>query len=136
MRAPGFVDYLRLADFSSPLQLASPDGRRTLSLQVVSFGDEERLLLSQDVTDAARVEAMRRDFVANVSHELRTPMHAVLSFARLGLQRTAGGDGNNAKLALPLSRLEMRWLNQMKSLNSFYWLPLGLFKLKMKSNQN
>ena len=40
-------------------------GRRTLSLQIVSFGHEEHLLLSQDVTGATQVEAMRRDFVAN-----------------------------------------------------------------------
>jgi two-component system phosphate regulon sensor histidine kinase PhoR len=49
-------------------------------LQIVSFGDEEHLLLSQDVTGAARVEAMRRDFVANVSHELRTPLTVLAGF--------------------------------------------------------
>ncbi|MSQ62541.1 MAG: phosphate regulon sensor histidine kinase PhoR [Betaproteobacteria bacterium] len=54
--------------------------QRTLSLQIVSFGDEEHLLLSQDVTGAARVEAMRRDFVANVSHELRTPLTVLAGF--------------------------------------------------------
>ena len=59
---------------------AAPGGRRTLSLQIVSFGDEEHLLLSQDVTGAARVEAMRRDFVANVSHELRTPLTVLAGF--------------------------------------------------------
>jgi two-component system, OmpR family, phosphate regulon sensor histidine kinase PhoR len=80
VRAPEFVDYLRAGDFSEPVQLGAPGGRRTLSLQVVSFGDEEHLLLSQDVTGAARVEAMRRDFVANVSHELRTPLTVLAGF--------------------------------------------------------
>ncbi len=80
VRAPEFVEYLRVADFSEPVRLASPGGRRTLSLQIVSFGDEEHLLLSQDVTGAARVEAMRRDFVANVSHELRTPLTVLSGF--------------------------------------------------------
>ena len=47
---------------------------------MVSFGDEEHLLLSQDVTGAAQVEAMRRDFVANVSHELRTPLTVLAGF--------------------------------------------------------
>ncbi len=80
VRAPEFVDYLRVADFSEPVRLGSPGGRRTLSLQIVSFGDEDHLLLSQDVTGAARVEAMRRDFVANVSHELRTPLTVLAGF--------------------------------------------------------
>jgi two-component system phosphate regulon sensor histidine kinase PhoR len=80
VRAPEFVEYLRVADFSEPVRLGSPGGRRTLSLQMVSFGDEEHLLLSQDVTGAARVEAMRRDFVANVSHELRTPLTVLAGF--------------------------------------------------------
>ncbi|MEK6246096.1 MAG: phosphate regulon sensor histidine kinase PhoR [Pseudomonadota bacterium] len=80
VRAPEFVDYLRAADFSEPVRLGSPGGRRTLSLQIVSFGDEEHLLLSQDVTGAAQVEAMRRDFVANVSHELRTPLTVLAGF--------------------------------------------------------
>jgi two-component system phosphate regulon sensor histidine kinase PhoR len=80
VRAPEFVEYLRAGDFSEPVRLGIPGGRRTLALQVVSFGAEEHLLLSQDVTGAARVEAMRRDFVANVSHELRTPLTVLAGF--------------------------------------------------------
>jgi two-component system phosphate regulon sensor histidine kinase PhoR len=83
VRAPEFVDYMRVADFAEPVRIAAPGApgmRRTLSLQVVSFGDEEHLLLSQDVTGAAQVEAMRRDFVANVSHELRTPLTVLAGF--------------------------------------------------------
>ncbi|MFY9317459.1 MAG: phosphate regulon sensor histidine kinase PhoR [Burkholderiales bacterium] len=80
VRAPEFVEYLRVGDFAESVRLGAPGGRRTLSLQVVSFGDEEHLLLSQDVTGAARVEAMRRDFVANVSHELRTPLTVLAGF--------------------------------------------------------
>jgi two-component system phosphate regulon sensor histidine kinase PhoR len=80
VRAPEFVEYLRAADFSEPVRLGSPGSQRTLSLQIVSFGGDEHLLLSQDVTGAARVEAMRRDFVANVSHELRTPLTVLAGF--------------------------------------------------------
>ncbi len=35
------------------------------------------LLIVQDVSAIRRVDAMRRDFVANVSHELRTPLAAI-----------------------------------------------------------
>jgi two-component system phosphate regulon sensor histidine kinase PhoR len=37
-------------------------------------------MLARDVTQAERLEAMRRDFVANVSHELRTPLTVLVGF--------------------------------------------------------
>ena len=37
----------------------------------------EVLVLVEDITEAGRVEAARRDFVANVSHELKTPVGAL-----------------------------------------------------------
>lgn len=36
---------------------------------------------------AERADAAKSEFLANITHELRTPMHAILSFARLGLER-------------------------------------------------
>ncbi|MGH8706256.1 MAG: phosphate regulon sensor protein PhoR, partial [Burkholderiales bacterium] len=81
VREPGFVGYVRAGDFSQAVRLHSRGARaRTLALQIVSFGAEEMLLLSQDVTGAERLEAMRRDFVANVSHELRTPLTVLAGF--------------------------------------------------------
>jgi two-component system sensor histidine kinase SenX3 len=39
------------------------------------------VLLLQDLTEAHRVEAVRRDFVASVSHELKTPVGGLLLLA-------------------------------------------------------
>ena len=81
VREPEFVEYVAREDFSRPLRMQSGVApARTLSLQIVSFGQEEHLLISQDVTGAERVEAMRREFVANVSHELRTPLTVLSGF--------------------------------------------------------
>lgn len=43
--------------------------------------DGRVLLVLRDVTEARRVEAMRRDFVANASHELKTPVAAIQAAA-------------------------------------------------------
>jgi two-component system phosphate regulon sensor histidine kinase PhoR len=51
-----------------------------LSVQLVEYGDAQRLLLSRDITKIERLETMRRDFVANVSHELKTPLTVLAGF--------------------------------------------------------
>src|SRR5262245_18428948 len=81
VRSPEFIEYLRTADFDRPVrQPVQGVPGRILELQLVDFGPEEHLLLSQDVIGAERLEAMRRDFVANVSHELRTPLTVMAGF--------------------------------------------------------
>ncbi|HEY5862517.1 MAG TPA: phosphate regulon sensor histidine kinase PhoR, partial [Casimicrobiaceae bacterium] len=52
----------------------------TLSVQVVPFGIDERLLISRNITQVEAVARMRRDFIANVSHELKTPLTVVTGF--------------------------------------------------------
>ncbi|MCV2490395.1 ATP-binding protein [Geodermatophilus sp. YIM 151500] len=44
-------------------------------------GSAPVVLVLQDLTEARRVEAVRRDFVANVSHELKTPVGALALLA-------------------------------------------------------
>ena len=44
------------------------------------YGADSKLVLSQDLTERQRTEAMRRDFVANVSHEIRTPLTVLAGF--------------------------------------------------------
>jgi two-component system sensor histidine kinase SenX3 len=58
-------------------------GSGTVSLQVrVAPLDVGRILiLAEDRTEAQRVAAIRRDFVANVSHELKTPVGAIALLA-------------------------------------------------------
>ncbi len=46
--------------------------------RIARLGDGRHVtLLAEDVSEARRVDAVRRDFVANVSHELKTPVGAM-----------------------------------------------------------
>lgn len=82
MRQPEFVEYLAAKEFTSPLILRGTrqDSHMILSIKLISYGANKKLLISRDITHFERVENMRRDFVANVSHELRTPLTVVNGF--------------------------------------------------------
>jgi two-component system phosphate regulon sensor histidine kinase PhoR len=67
---------------------------RTLQVQAVRFpaGAAPRagtVAVFHDISELARLEEVRRDFVANASHELRTPLAAIRGFAETLL---AGGE--------------------------------------------
>ena len=79
VRQPEFVHYVASGDHSTPLELKTARDL-TLSVQLISYDESQRLLLSRDVTQAIRLETVRRDFIANVSHELRTPLTVFMGF--------------------------------------------------------
>jgi two-component system, OmpR family, phosphate regulon sensor histidine kinase PhoR len=80
VRSPTFVAYLQAGVFDEPVVFSTPGGDSTLSVIVSRYGDGMRLVLTQDITERERTEAMRRDFVANVSHEIRTPLTVLAGF--------------------------------------------------------
>jgi two-component system phosphate regulon sensor histidine kinase PhoR len=59
-------------------------GERTLAVTVERLrgvGEGGVVVVLHDVTERQRLEAMRRDFVAQISHELRTPVAAIQGYA-------------------------------------------------------
>lgn len=59
-------------------------GDRTLAVTVERLrgvGEGGVVVVLHDVTERQRLEAMRRDFVAQISHELRTPVAAIQGYA-------------------------------------------------------
>ncbi|MFZ1909414.1 MAG: phosphate regulon sensor histidine kinase PhoR, partial [Burkholderiales bacterium] len=80
VRQPDFVAYLERHEYLEPLTLHSARSDAALSVRVIEFGAEQKLLMSRDVTIEQRLETVRRDFVANVSHELKTPVTVLSGF--------------------------------------------------------
>ena len=79
VRQPEFSRYLRGPGGGSGLVVRLQDVERALALMVIPAGGQ-RLLLVRDVTREARLEAMRKDFVANASHELRSPLTVISGY--------------------------------------------------------
>ena len=60
---------------------------------MVEFEPARLILITRDITQRERVDAVRRDFIANVSHELRTPLTVVNGFLEtlIDAQSESGG---------------------------------------------
>ena len=105
IRHPSFTSYLKRGDYSEAVEIPSPiDESMHLSVRVVPYGKNQRLLSARDVTRIFRLEQMRRDFVGNVSHELRTPLTVITGYLEA---LTDGQDTDPEQVVASL--------NQMKS---------------------
>lgn len=72
---------------------------KCIKVQAFAYGDEQTLLLGQDLTELERTDQVRRDFVANVSHELRTPLTVLTGYTEL-LQDYAAAQAENLPQAV------------------------------------
>src|SRR3954467_7198579 len=101
VRQPDFVQYLHGGQYSLPVivRIDTPLERH-IAFQLISYGEDQRLLMLRDVTREVRLEQMRKDFVANASHELRSPLTVVA-----GYLETFGADPGLGELAAPVAEM-------------------------------
>ena len=101
VRQPEFIAYLKDSDFTVPLTLRSDRAdARVLSIHVIPYAGQRRLLQIKDITQADRLDRMRSDFVANVSHELRTPLTVLAGFLETLQEIEVDADQRQRYLAL------------------------------------
>lgn len=108
LRNPAFQRWLtREHKRKEPLRLASPlESERTLVFRLVTLDHGQHMLVVRDVTEAQRLDQMRRDFVANVSHELRTPLTVIAGYLEtMDSDRPAGWEGAVEQMASQARRM-------------------------------
>lgn len=98
--------------------------RRRDNLQQLVDERTRELVLAKEVAEQA--SRAKSQFLANMSHELRTPMHAILSYARLAIEKLARGDVPMHKLQQYLGRIDQGGERLLKLLNDL----LDLSKLE------
>jgi len=113
VRHPQFAEKLRSQNYSEALTLRQSRGSDLiLSVQIVPYGDRQKLVISRDITDLERVETMRRDFIANVSHELRTPLTVLGGFLET-ISDTRAADNDLLRRSLPLMMDQARRMQNL-----------------------
>ncbi len=103
VREPAFAYYLGAGRFDEPLVVArGAESEVHLSLQVVPYAADQRLMLVRDVSRQMALETMRKDFVANASHELRSPLTVVTGY----LETLLSDEQLDAGLRAPLAEMQ------------------------------
>jgi two-component system, OmpR family, phosphate regulon sensor histidine kinase PhoR len=121
IRQPEFFTYLTQPSDGQTikLNLATRPGR-LFEVRVVASSTGQRLLITRDITEASKIDVMRRDFVANVSHEIRTPVTVIGGFAEtlLSLELDAESKKSYLNTILSQSQTMQRLLQDLLTLSS------------------
>ena len=78
VREPLLAECVQKRQYDEPFKMILDN--KHLEVLLIDFEDERMILVSRDITETERVDAMRRDFIANASHELRTPLTVISGF--------------------------------------------------------
>jgi signal transduction histidine kinase len=108
--------FLRTLAGGEPERATVGLGERVYSIQVSPVEDDDGgspgvVGLIHDISEAERLEKMRREFVADVSHELRTPLTVLRGYSEALLDGTAGT--NEKRRYLEVIRSEIERLNRL-----------------------
>ena len=101
-----------------------PPGR-SLRATSTALPEGRVLLVLRDVTDAGRMDAVRRDFVANASHELKTPAASIRALAETMVEAAESDPGAVPRFAMQLELEAIRLSRVVSDLLDLSRLEVG-----------
>ncbi|WGO84117.1 phosphate regulon sensor histidine kinase PhoR [Arsenophonus apicola] len=87
LRYPDFNRYFILADYSVPFTIALNNGAM-IQFQIMSYVDDQLLMVARDITEKEKLEKLRGEFFANANHELRTPLTVLQGYLEIMDEQT------------------------------------------------
>src|SRR5699024_8477613 len=132
LRAPGVSIFIsQHSEEIGELKMPSPNNdEATILLRLIPYGNRQRLLIARDISEQLRVDAMRRDFVANASHELRTPLTVLRGYLDI-MEQESGSDDALAAWRDPIHEMA----NQARRMDSIIGGLLTLARVESEGMQ-
>ena len=82
LRYPDFNRYFISADYSLPFIIELNNGT-VVEFQIMSYIDEQLLMVARDITEKVKLEKSRGEFFANANHELRTHLTVLQGYLEI-----------------------------------------------------
>lgn len=93
---------------------------------------------TSDLVEAKRLAELanksKTEFLANMSHELRTPMHAVLSYAKMGMEKVDDKESKPFKYFQSIEHSGLRLLGLLNNLLDLSKLEAGVVEFNFSKN--
>ena len=101
VRQPSFVAYIKSKQYDKPLEFSLGESRMLLT--ITPYGNGQYLMITRDITERTKIDAMRRDFIANASHELKTPITVISGYVEIMRERS-----EDEQLKQPLEKIQIQ----------------------------
>jgi two-component system, OmpR family, phosphate regulon sensor histidine kinase PhoR len=92
----------------------------TFEVQLIQSDDGKQLVIARDVTEQAKLDAVKSDFIANISHEIRTPLTVVTGYTEtlLDLELSKDEQHKHLETILKQSRTMQNLVADLLTLSS------------------